>query len=210
MGAAEVVATVQQVRAGRVRSIAAMAKEAFARHRVTPLWHGLPVGGGLIEARAWHCGAPDSGFHSFTLVTIPGRLVVVGDLGTCVWERERDMLAWARGSLESLDYFASKVVREIETEEYDPDVVRAWAHELDRDILAGDHDYDSRRAKLWVGEQVRQSVLDAIDSGEQEVCRVIYESGLEDGCDFPDFDNWRPGFLWCREAVKWFLANHGG
>jgi hypothetical protein len=80
---------VQQVRAERVRSIAAMAKEAFARHRVTPLWHGLPVGGGLIEARAWHCGAPDSGFHSFTLVTIPGRLVVVGDLGTCGGRAER-------------------------------------------------------------------------------------------------------------------------
>ena len=90
------VRTVRRVVDDRVRQIAAMAKEAFARHRVTPLWHGLPCGGGMIEARAWHCGDPDSGYHSFTLVAIPGRLIVVGDLGTCVWERERDMLACRR------------------------------------------------------------------------------------------------------------------
>ncbi len=37
---------------------------------------------------------------------------------------------------------------------------------------------------------------------------LIHQSGIADGCDYPDFDNWTHGYLWCREAIKWFLGNH--
>ena len=31
------------------------------------------------------------------------------------------------------------------------------------------------------------------------------ESGLVDGCDWPNFKSFTRSFLWCRAALKWFL-----
>lgn len=198
--------TGRQVIDDRIKHVAELAKKAFAEHRVEPLWVGVPFGPGLIEARAWLCGKPDRSEYHFTLYSVPGRLILCGDLGTLVVERTRDMLAWARGSIGDVNYFAEKVPREIETKEYDPDLVRAWIHETDQEVLEDNR--SEKFVKEWIGE-LRAALLSAVEDGEAAVSEAYYGSGIYGGGP-PDWTNWRHRFLWQREAIKWFLANHGG
>lgn len=202
-----------EVERKRIADVAAQAARAFAEHQIKALWIALPFENACnLGVQAWRCGPPNSGIYAFTIYAMPGRLIVCGDIGTVVLERTYDMLAWARGSIHDIGYFAEKVVREIETKEYDADMVRGWAAELDRDIIEGEHEYSGRIAKAWLGDGLRRDVLKAAeDTGsEQRVVELIHESEISDGSDYPDFSNWKHGFLWQREAVRWFLANHKG
>lgn len=189
------------VQRDRIQAVAENAARAFKDHAITPLF----AAGGGNEYRAWRCAVPDSCHHAFTLYSVPGRLVVVGDLGALIVERQFDMLVWARGSIHDVSYFAEKVPREIPTEEYDPEMVRAWVAEVDADIASGEYEPDGKVAKAWA--DARQGVLWAIDDGQHAVADTLHGSGLYDLFDYPDFDNWKHSFLWQREAVKWFLAN---
>lgn len=189
-----------QVERERVQSVADMAAKAFAEHRLYPQWIGVPFTGLDRKAAAWTCSRPGDCCYAFTLYTVPGRLIVCGDIGTIVLERTTDMLAWSRSAIDSISYFAEKVTREIETAEFDRDMLLAWVHETDQDVLNGEH--SDKFALGWRGE-LRQEFLDAED--EDEAHRVYYESSLNDG-ELPDWTNWKHGFLWQREAIKWFLS----
>jgi hypothetical protein len=131
--------------------------------------------------------------------------MVFGDLGACAWERERDMIAWARRAIDDVHYFASKAARELKVDRYDPEFVAAWVAEQDADLAGGE--LSKREAKLW--PKIRQHVLDAAHDGEHEVCRLLQRSGWVTDCEFPDFDAWDPLFLWQRECVRWALARLG-
>lgn len=195
--------TMRQVRGERIANIAEWAKEAFAEHRVEALWFGLPYTTGRpFEANAWLCSKPDRCEYAFTLYSVPGRLIVCGNIGTLVVQHERDMLRWARSAIESIDYFAEKIVTEIETEEYDPDMVRAYVHETDQDVLNDER--SDAFVKTWIGE-TRAELLSAIGDGEHRVMEVVCGSPLYNS-DVPVFKNFKHVFLWQREAIKWFLA----
>lgn len=191
----------------RISDIQAMAVTGFKDHWLTPLWHGLPhVSGQPIEAGSWLCDRPEDSNYHFTVVSVPGRVMVFGDLGTLVVERCRDMIAWSRSAIESLDYFAEKVVREIKTKEYDPDMVRGWVYETDKALADGEYDADSKLAREW--PEVRAEVESHLYDGRHAVLSVIWEANVWD--EMPDFDNFESGFLWRREALKWFLKSYPG
>jgi hypothetical protein len=186
----------------RIKEVAHSAKTAFEKFVVEPQWMG--TNGGEILARAWRCSEPGSCNNAFTLYSVPGRLMIGGDQGFCAWERERDMIAWARGAIDSIDYFAEKVPREIKVKEYDPECVRAWIAENDKDVLEGEHEPDSKFVKIWIGE-LRRDLLEAVEGihDERDVCQKIYDSGICD--EVPDFDNFTYRFLWQRQSLKWFF-----
>lgn len=82
--------------AERLASTRASAARFFKNHVVTQLYGGVPIAAtgdyknynGFVPA-SWEFRAP-------------GRLVLTGDHGTCVWARTDDMIAWARESIRSL------------------------------------------------------------------------------------------------------------
>lgn len=74
----------------------------FAEHVITPL-----MANGVY--RSWRCGKPGTRTYEFTITTIPGHLIVTGDLQTLVVSREYDMLPWCRGAVDDADYFFSKI-----------------------------------------------------------------------------------------------------
>lgn len=45
------------------------------------------------------------------------------------------------------------------------------------------------------------------EMGEHEFCTALYESNLIDCGDWPTLKVFNSNFLWCYQAVKWFLAN---
>lgn len=181
-------ASTTETRKSKHAMIRENAVSAFKDHKIQCL-----LDNGLY--RHWRCGRDKSSVYQFHIVTFPGRLIVAGDVGFLALEREPDMLPWCRGSLESTSYFAEKVPRSIQTEEWSDDVARAWVLEERED------DPESMTAALVA------NLLNALEMGEAEFKTTLADSDLLHGCDWPRFTDYTSEFLWCREAVRWFLAN---
>lgn len=76
----------------RIREIS---DKAFEDHEITELSRN-----GVF--RSWRCGRPKSGVYAFYITTTPGTLIITGDIGDLIVEREYDMLPWCRGSVDSI------------------------------------------------------------------------------------------------------------
>lgn len=189
----------------RITTVEGLAARAFARHRLTPLAAGPSRGDGPAPIKGWRCATPKTGFHAFTVVALPGRLIVAGDGIHLALEREADMVAWARAAVADVDYFAGKVVRQIPTREYAGDCVRGWVAEEDAAFAANVHAAADRLHRIWVAAGLRGRLLRLAEDGTaHEVVREILAAGYT--TDPPTFLTWTYDYLWGREAVKWFLA----
>ena len=171
----------------RVDLIAKLAAESFKNHQIVKRLD-------VDLFRHWRCGQPNTNIYAFNITTIPGRIVVTGDIGVLVVEREPDMLPWCQGAIDSIDYFAQKVPHEITTKEYDSEIAKKWVKEQ----IASDELNERQQEAL-------ESIYDF--ENQHEVIYAIYDGDVLSDSDWPDFNNWKSSFLWCREAIKWFL-NH--
>ncbi len=187
----------QDARSQKIAKHERYAADAFKNHVIRQ-----DLNQGLF--RSWRCGAPDDSNHHFHVTTTPGRIFIAGDNGTMVWERTDDMIGWCRGSIKSIEYFASKVPHEIKTREWDADVARDWLQAEICDERA--HDEPDNQRLYLLG-----NLLEELDdeANEHSFSVALYESGVADGCDWPDLTNYTSNFLWCREDLKWFLAHLG-
>lgn len=166
-----------------------LASKAFAEHVIhSELNQGV--------YRHFRCAKPGTGIYAFNITTFPGRLVVTGDVGTLVVERLDDMFEWAPSAVESIDYFAEKVSREIETKRYDPDL--AFEFLAEQQVAEGT---ESELARI-------ASELEDYTHDQSLFLSKLHETEILYGCDTPELDNWTPSFLWCREAVRWFFRNY--
>lgn len=204
--------TTKDVITENIKLIENLSQKTFKDHVVT-LRHRSSCG----KFASWRCKNPVSWAYGFDISIEPGRLMVFGDIGTCVWERTENMLEWAKESIESIDYFAEKVVNEIVTKEFSAEKAKAWVNETFLEKRKEQQKFDEE----WLkdnpendelinnneDEELKQDLMNAIEEGCFE--HVLFESGLIDGCDFPNLKIWKPGFLWSREAVKFFLNNKG-
>lgn len=181
----------QTVSARRLEDIHRMAVKNFADHQIE---QRLNQG----AFRYWYCGKAQSSMYYFSITTVPGRLIIAGDIGLLVLEREYDMLQWARQTTEDISYFAGKVVRQIPTREYCSEVAREWCDAFAKELK-------QNRSDQW--DKQLQQVRKLWETADDETWfkQDLYGSALVDGCDFPSLDDWNPNFLWCREALLWFL-----
>lgn len=172
-----------------VATAASRAKHAFALHQVTEVGPGR-----------WKCAAPDTWIHGFYIVTWPGTLIVTGDIGFLAVQRTENMLAWARGAVDSLGYFDEKVPHCIQTEEYNADLAREQAAEM----LADLDEFDDERRQQWQEAFGEGAYIDWTD--EQAVVEAFYE--FVGDCEYPRPYVFNQNFLWCVMALKWFLNWH--
>ena len=182
-----------------VERISRCAGIAFGDHVVTERWSGDGYG-------SWRCGREGGSSNYYFNVSVePGRVFVTGDIGELIVERSTPMLPWVRGAIDSISYFAEKVPSSMKTRQWCPDVSRELLDELENDPHGSfdNHTYEEQMAIKEKISEVRWN----LDDGEHIFKQTLYESGLFDGADFPLCDSWNPRFLWCREALKWFLAN---
>ncbi len=154
--------------------------------------------------RSWRCQTPGDWNCAFDLTTTPGHLIITGDIGDLIVTRTEDMLVWSRTAVHSIDYFAEKVPHAIPTREWDRDVVAEWVAAELAEEQAQD-ELDQKRIAEW---QELADVISDDEIHEGGFADALSTAGLIDGCDWPTLTNWTRNFLWCREAVKWFLANH--
>lgn len=188
----------------RIKEVEERAKKELAEHTIEKLWSAVQADGFTVGA--WLCSKPGTSVYAFTIYSVAGRLIIAGDMGACVWERERDMIRWARNSIRDVGYFESKVPREIQTKVFDVGKVRELIAETDRSVL--ENDMSEVFVKSWIGEH-RAELLRMLDAGESEseFYRYVHDNRIHDE---PNFDNYTHQFLWLREAVAWFLDHYQG
>lgn len=188
--------TRQDLRDSSIEQIRRLAEGAFADHHLkTVLSMATPDG----HVRHWRCARLGDSAYAFNITTIPGRIIVTGDIGCLVVERTTDMIAWCRGSIDSIDYFAEKFPHEIPTKEYDPELAKQWVI----DAVGVDAEYHGEATIAKIREEFPACSYDFWN--KHQFYTDLSDCRIFDGCDWPDFDNFRPSFLWCREAIKWLL-----
>lgn len=188
----------------KVKQIAELAKNAFKNHTVT-LKYSSPSG----EMKQWLCRRPLDSAYWFNITIWPYTLCMTGDLGDLIVERSPDMISWCRGSINSIDYFAEKVSREIKTKEFDKDVAKEnldYRHKIGVEYHKLDWKEKQEYSSTLVIVDELKELLDNDDLSPDEFYKAYYESELYGG-DMIDCMNYTSHFLWCREAIKWFLDN---
>lgn len=179
-----------------ISDINGFAEAAFKDHEITCL-----LNQGVY--RHYECrNRSGTSNYAFHVVTFPGRLIVSGDIGDLMLCRVHDMFQWAPRAIESIAYFAEKVVGG-DTKEY--------CHEVTQEVISEAWKEIDERRDQEDGDPEDNYEYDLLISditNPHTTLTEMHDSQFWDGCDFPDTENWKPNFLWCREALRWFFANH--
>lgn len=153
------------------------------------------------------CAKPGSYCMHFEIVTWPGYLCYVGDMGSFTFSRIPDMFEFFRSDKGSInpDYWSEKIQACDRDGGY-----REWSEEKFREVIEY---YLSGRGEEPVSEELRQAVkeevLSRIEDGEHEAYRAAneFEHG---GFRFDDlwdhnFKEFTLRFLWCCHAIVWAI-----
>ncbi len=176
-----------------------MCADRFANHIIhCDLSHGM--------YRSWRCGILNQNHDSFVITTIPGSLIITGDVGDLIVTRCDDMIAWCRKSISDIDYFAEKVVNSIDTKSYSHEVAREWIEDMIQE-LENETEYDGSGER----DEHLSSLRDMLDRDLSDYSERMILDELHDcwtGSDCPRFITWNKNFLACYFAIKWFIDNH--
>ena len=157
-------------------------------------------------------GRPGTSTYSFTIVTFPGYLVYVGDMGEYVFQRLPDMFEFFRGKEINPQYWAEKCVAAAGSGngiyEFDED---QFATEINEHMDAGEWPQDVR-------DEVESEVLCYGNDEHRAMIAVLdFSSRMEGGPDrryeFRDLFEQTPHchthrFLWCCYALQWAIATY--
>lgn len=150
----------------------------------------------------------NSSVYYFDVIFFPGSMLVQGDMGEFWWQRTRNMEGWARGSIDSLSYFAEKVIREIDTKDYEPEYAELWVDE-EYERKVGQLIFEDRikdgelSGELAALEETRDDLRGAAGESKEEFYRRLYhDSDWSDGCDLPSVELYSHHFLWVREGIR--------
>lgn len=137
--------------------------------------------------------------QAFEIITWPGYLAIVGDMGDYVFARITDMFEFFRGNSINLSYWAEKV--------------QASGRE-------GVKEYSEEIARAWVKEQLDE--YEASDDVREQADGLYYDNGevrLYDQIGTIDFhgfaDHWEANFKdythhyrWCCFAIVWAIKQY--
>lgn len=173
--------------------------------------------------RLIHFKRPDSGAYEFTLVTWPGYLTIVGDMGDFVFKRTDDMFTFFRSGDEVLrinpGYWHEKMVAEgrERAKEFSKDQMLSFIQEA----------FDSWRGRWQPSPDAIAEAQDSLELyvlkplkddgyGIEGACRLLYEFpcnktgdfSLHDTTDWPSFQDYTYHFLWCLYAIVWGIQQY--
>lgn len=155
---------------------------------------------------------PESSTYRFDLITWPGYLAYVGDMGDYVFSRLPDMFAFFRGSAlqdrPNISYWAEKVCAEDRQS-----AVTKFSEDHFREVVAEDFERfweshgasDEAKAELW--EEVEDTVLSALDNDGKDAAFAAARDMRHDGRDVfsdlwdHDFTEYTHRFIWCCHAI---------
>lgn len=154
---------------------------------------------------------PETIMFSFDLVTWPGYLSMVGDMGHYVFSRERDMLPFfeASGGKINPHYWSEKLQAYCQPpRKFSEDVFRERLEEvlLEQDWETGVAPYEG-----LAKDAVRRELTGRFVAHEYEARELLSELEEDDVVsetwewDLTDYDH---RFLWCCHAIVWGIARY--
>lgn len=154
-------------------------KQATAEHEVT-----ICDERGLY--RHLRCQKPETWVYGFDIVTWPGYLAYVGDVGDFVFSRVRDMFEFFRGYSPNPDYWSEKL--------QGPGPAHQAVLDFDRDA--------------WdrVAAERKMDVFD-YPFNTQDAHRLLVDDGV-DPYDLPNLTCYSTQFLWACHAIPWAIARY--
>lgn len=174
--------------------------------------------------------APGTSNRYFDIVTFPGRLCYVGDMGAYTFTRLHDMFEFFRTDVRekgdtklgiNTGYWAEKVEAADKTdgiEEFDEDrfreVINGYRMEWIRDGARNRTLTKEERRELW--EAVEDEVLSAASDGQHEALDAANGFNHKIGrhsfefTDFwdHDFTRYSYRFVWCCYAIAWGIQQY--
>lgn len=165
---------------------------------------------------------PGNSCMHFDLITVPGKLIYTGDMGTYVFQRLNDMFEFFRTDRSGAElrintgYWAEKLIasdchgkhangaKEFSEEKFQQRVLE-WIDETHR---LDDDGKDELRAN------VRDRVFDAADGDRTGIRAMDAIHNFEhNGFRFEDFwevdcTEWTTPFVWCCYALAWGIARY--
>jgi len=181
----------------RAKRVAEHATKSFANHVLTKT-HDAG------EWQSWRCSKPDSWSFGFHVTSMPGHLLVTGDIGNLWLSRERDMMAWLSKAILDPHYLLSKAVTGME--------VKSWSEEAAADWIDGE-ERTAREELEGKDLTVRLEAIDRLrsvsDQGEHEFWNAWADYCSDDHADSsdpPSLDRPTSTALYCVEALRFFLS----
>jgi len=150
--------------------------------------------------RQWRCQKPGTRNCYFDVTTWPGYLAITGDIGDFVFARCDDMIPWVGGAVRDPGYAAEKCVAGAI---YDDrmELVDEW---LSEDVGYGNDGIENMPSEKQIALAYLREARTYMESVQQFQCE-LYNSCLNDG-EMPAFQAFRYHFLWCLEALAWWLG----
>ena len=205
--------TMRQVREKIFTDAAQSAAGHFAKHEIVQTFGTIGD-----KVAIWRCQQPGQWAYGFFVAIRPGSLTVEGDIGYCTWQREPDMLKWARQSVNDPRYMAEKVPQAIPTTDaFVPQLASAWlaeeeqsrAGELEDAVESSNEaDIEKCRKRLLDWQETMHTLEQALQDSDHE-----FFEAMTDCCDaphitdVPSFRAFNQNFLSCLEALRWFLVH---
>lgn len=155
-----------------------------------------------------HCGKPDSSDMHFEIVTFPGYMVYVGDMGAFTFWCTEDMFTFFRRADGGINpgYWSEKV------EARDRDGIEKWSMDKFRANVISDA---KSALGLEDGDELHEDakeeleeLLDCEDEWEAVTAIRSFDSERFDFTDFFEHDctEYTTRFLWCCYAIVWAIA----
>jgi len=173
---------------------------------------------------------PESSEYRFELITWPGYLTYVGDMGDFTFSRLDDMFQFFRTDKQqpvsgqtlfiNTDYWAEKCVSVDKADgikEYSPslfrEVIQEWIDQIIHDHSDNPH---IEQYSAWLKQEVNEELLCYADDGEAEVRRLVDNFEIElEGEKLTISDFWETTltektfrFIWCCYAIAWGIAQY--
>lgn len=157
------------------------------------------------------CAKPETGNRHFEIVTFPGYLVYVGDMGAYTFWRIKDMFEFFRRDDNGINpgYWSEKVeARDRDgITEFSRDKFAAHVLETVREQLELDDD-----APIPEDVEYELGCIRRCDDSEHECMSAIrdFEHEKIDFSDAWEWDNhvYTTRFLWCCHAIVWAIARY--
>ena len=136
--------------------------------------------------RHLRCQKPGTWIYGFDIVTWPGYLAFVGDVGDFVFSRTRDMFEFFRGQAPNPDYWSEKL--------QGPGPAHQAVLDFDDDAFA---------------QAAREHGVDTWDTpfNAQEAARLLVDGGV-DPYDLPKLARYSTQFLFACHAIPWAIGRY--
>lgn len=155
----------------------------------------------------WICKRAGGGAYWFRLITAPGSIVIIGDVGECILRpycKQHQVVSWLRGAVNSPAYFVEKVqASKTSPFAFYPEEAIKWLNDYAKEMADENADYARRVSDAWAAAS---EMHDGDGLSQHDYLRIASDAGIDDAYDVGRYLSSR--MLWMIEVCRCFVRLH--